>query len=320
MICVTGGAGFIGSNLVRALAARGADVVVVDDLTAGEKFRNLVGARLADYLDKDDFYALVARRDAWLERVEAVFHLGAITSTTCADGRLMMRANYDCSRALLEACGARRVPLVYASSAAVYGAGRVFREAPEHEQPINVYAFSKMLFDHLVRRALPAPPAPLVGLRYFNVYGPREDHKGPMASVALQLYDQLRQTGEARLFAGCGGYGDGEQRRDFVSVDDVVAVNLWFLEHGGPSGIFNVGTGRARSFNDVAAAVIRGLGRGRVRYVPFPATLAGAYQSFTEADLGTLRAAGYGGAFRDVDEGVGAYVAWLEARGGTEAA
>ncbi|MBI5477445.1 MAG: ADP-glyceromanno-heptose 6-epimerase [Deltaproteobacteria bacterium] len=316
MLVVTGGAGFIGSNLARALAERaGASVVVVDnltgDLTQGPKFRNLVGVRLADYLDKDDFLDLVTRRDALLERVEHVFHLGACSDTTAADGSYLMRNNFEYSKRVARFCLEGRVPLVYASSAAVYGAGRVFREAPEHERPLNVYGYSKQLFDDWVRQRLPGARSPLVGLRFFNVYGPREAHKGAMASMAYQLHEQLRATGVAPLFAGTDGYADGEQVRDFVYVDDVVAVGLWFLEHPARGGIYNVGTGRARSFNDLAAALIGRLGRGRISYVPFPEALAGVYQSCTRADLSALRGAGYDGAFRSLEEGVAAYVAWL---------
>lgn len=311
MLVVTGGAGFIGSNLARALAGRaGASVTVVDDLTRAPKFRNLVGARIADYLDQDDLLDLMARRDAWLQGVEAVFHLGACTDTTASDGRYVMRNNFEYSKAVARFCLEARVPLVYASSAAVYGAGSVFREQPEHERPLNVYGWSKQLFDDWVRRRLPEARSPVVGLRFFNVYGPREAHKGAMASMAYQLHEQLRATGVARLFAGADGYADGAQVRDFVYVDDVVAVALWFLAHGG-AGVYNVGTGRARSFNDLAAALVGRLGRGRIAYVPFPDSLRGVYQSRTEADLTALRGAGYDGTFRPLEEGVAAYVTWL---------
>jgi ADP-L-glycero-D-manno-heptose 6-epimerase len=312
MLVVTGGAGFIGSNLARALVAgAGASVLVVDDLTRAEKIRNLVGARIADYLDKDDFLELVGRRDALLEGVEGVLHLGACTDTTAADGRYVMRNNYEYSKRVARFCLERRVPLIYASSAAVYGAGRVFREAPEHERPLNVYGYSKHLFDEWVRRQLPEARSPLVGLRFFNVYGPREAHKGAMASLVAQLHGQVRATGVARLFGASGGYADGAQLRDFVYVDDVAAVARWFLEHP-TSGIYNIGTGRARTFNDLAAALLARLGRGQVTYVPFPAALEGVYQCYTQADLSALRGAGYDGAFRGLEEGVAAYVAWLE--------
>ncbi len=311
MILVTGGAGFIGSNLVHRLNARGRDdVLVVDDLEQGDKFRNLLGARIADYIDHVDFAAMVDRGDPALDGIEAILHQGACSDTTVRDGRFMMRANYESSKRMLGFATQRDIPLIYASSAAVYGGGTRFVEEPSCELPLNIYGYSKLLFDDFVRR-LPAARAPIVGLRYFNVYGPREAHKGSMASVAWHFHHQLLATGAVRLFRGSDGIADGEQRRDFVHVDDVTAVILWFLDHPGRSGIFNVGTGRCSSFNDVARAVLRFHGRGAIEYVPFPETLRGRYQSYTEADLSRLRAAGYEAAFRPVDEGVHAYLAAL---------
>lgn len=322
MIVVTGGAGFIGSNLVRALCERH-EVLVVDDLTDGDKFRNLVGCRVADYLDRDDFLERFGRGDA--AAVEAVVHQGACTVTTERDGRSMMRTNFEYSKRLLHACAERRIPLVYASSASVYGGGRAFREERACEGALNVYAWSKQLFDDYVRRVAlrdeppGRPEAPVVGLRYFNVYGPREAHKGAMASVAYHFDRQVRASGRIRLFSGSGGRGDGEQRRDFVHVDDVVAVVRWFLERAlersAPSGIYNVGTGHARSFNELAAQVIRHHGRGAVEYVPFPEALRVSYQSYTEADLCRLRAAGYDAPFRAIEEGVASYCRWLDETG-----
>jgi ADP-L-glycero-D-manno-heptose 6-epimerase len=312
VIVVTGGAGFIGSNLVHALAGRGESVVVVDDLKDGRKFANIVDADVADYLDFDGFYQDLAHGGKCLDGVRAVFHQGACSDTTEWDGRYVMRLNYEHSRTLLAACLERELPLIYASSAAIYGAGTRFAEQRDCERPINLYGYSKHLFDRHVLRRMEASPSQVVGLRYFNVYGPREDHKDRMASVARHLHRQVSEEGEARLFQGSGGYGDGEQRRDFVYVDDVVKVNLWFLDQPGPSGIYNVGTGRSQSFNDVAKAVIGWHGHGRVRYVPFPEDLQGRYQSFTEADLGALREAGYTGRFLSVEDGVARYLDWLD--------
>jgi len=314
MIIVTGGAGFIGSNIVRHLNEAGVtDILVVDDLADGHKAMNLAGARIADYLDHEEFLAhLVARRD-FGGRVSGVLHQGACTVTTEWDGRLMMRRNYAFSRELLHWCLEKGVALVYASSASVYGAGRESRVAPECERPVNVYAWSKLVFDQHVRRLVAGAQSPVVGLRYFNVYGPGEAHKGAMASVVWHFHNQLGQGEEVRLFEGSHGHGPGEQRRDFIHVDDVARANLWFLAHGGSRGIFNLGTGRARSFNDVARAVIAWHGRGQVRYVPFPPGLLAGYQSFTEADLATLRLAGYPHDFIGLEEGVRAYLDWLKA-------
>ena len=308
MILVTGGAGFVGSNLVRGLNGRGRrDVVVVDDLTDGRKFANLVDCEIADYWDKSELTARI--KDGTLERPEVVFHQGACAVTTEWDGRYMLATNYRYSVDLLEYCLAREVPLIYASSAAVYGASTVFKEGdPAVERPLNVYGYSKLLFDRYVRDRRPAPRSQVVGLRYFNVYGPGEAHKGGMASVAWHLHGQVRDTGEAKLFDASGGYAAGEQRRDFVYVDDVVNVNLWFHEQPRVSGIFNVGTGASATFNDLARAVMAWHGKGKIRYIPFPPELASRYKSFTQADIGALRSAGYDAPFRDVRSGVAAYL------------
>ena len=312
MIIVTGGAGFIGSNIVMGLNAKGInDILVVDDLSDGTKFKNLVDATIADYMDKDQFLAKVEAGGFAGVAIEALFHEGACSSTTEWDGKFMMENNYEYSKSLLHFCQAQSIPFIYASSASVYGGGSVFKEELSNEAPLNVYGYSKFLFDQYVRGQ--TLTSQVIGLRYFNVYGPREQHKGSMASVAFHLNNQLLEKGDIKLFAGCDGYADGEQLRDFVYVDDVVAVNLWFLDNPEVSGIFNLGTGRSQPFNDVAQAVLAYHQRGELSYIPFPDHLVGHYQSFTEADLGALRQAGCEHEFKTVAEGVAAYMQWLNA-------
>jgi ADP-L-glycero-D-manno-heptose 6-epimerase len=329
MIVVTGGAGFIGSNLVRGLNERGhTDILVVDDLTEGDKFVNLVDGQISDYMHKDDFRQMLG--SGKLGTIEAVLHQGACSDTTERNGRYMLDNNYRVTLEVFNFCQSRKIPLLYASSAAVYGAGPVYAESAVHEAPLNVYGYSKFLFDQVLRRHLKSLSAPVVGLRYFNVYGPNEQHKGRMASVAFHNMNQFMAEGHVRLFGGWDGYVDGGQLRDFIHVDDVVDVNLHFLGDTKTSGIFNCGTGRAQPFNDVARTVVNAIRaqRGKpalslkelvdqqlLRYIPFPDDLKGRYQSHTQADLSQLRAAGYDKPFRDVQTGVADYVGVMFARG-----
>jgi ADP-L-glycero-D-manno-heptose 6-epimerase len=309
MHIVTGGAGFIGSNVVQALTERGCDdVVVVDDLTDGHKFVNISNLNISDYLDKDDFIDRLAADKKFAKGITAILHLGACSETTEWDGRFMMQNNYSYSQKLLHHCLLNKAQFIYASSAAVYGGAKEFVEDPLFENPLNVYGYSKIQFDRYVRRVAVNAESQVVGLRYFNVYGPREQHKGSMASVAFHFNNQIREEGVANLFMGTDSYGDGEQLRDFVYIDDISNVNLWFLDNPTVSGIFNAGTGRAQSFNDVANAVIQWHGKGKIRYVPFPDHLRGAYQSFTQADLTQLRQSGCDVEFRPVEEGVKHYL------------
>ena len=308
MFIVTGGARFIGSNLVRALCERGKDVIVVDDLTDGRKFINLADCDIQDYWDKDELLTLISRGKSLEVSPQAVFHQGACSDTTEWDGQYMMQTNFEYSKRLLDYCGTNAIPFLYASSASVYGSGPVFNEDRCNEAPLNVYAYSKCLLDRYVRRVIEDSSSQIVGLRYFNVYGPREAHKGKMASIAWQLHQRMLSREAIALFEGSDGYADGEQRRDFVHVDDVVKVNLWFLEHPDVSGVFNLGTGRSQTFNDVARAVIAWHGGGEISYVPFPGHLQGRYQSFAEADISALRACGYEQPFLGVEEGVHRYL------------
>ncbi len=326
-VVVTGAAGMIGANLLRGLNAIGVDdIIAVDDLSDGAKYANLAGASIADYFDRRDFYARFERAE--FGAVDAVFHEGACSDTMEHDGRLMLDLNYRASKTLLDACQAQRVRLLYASSAAVYGGSETFREEPAFERPLNVYGYSKLLFDNVVRRMLASAASQVVGFRYFNVYGPHEQHKGRMASVAFHHFNQLRSEGRVKLFGPYGGYAAGEQARDFVFVEDIVAVNLWFFAHPEANGIFNVGSGRAEPFNDVAAAVVNAAGTerseaaqslaqivaaGQIQYIDFPQALVGKYQCFTQADLRRLRDIGCDHAFADVASGVGRYAAALRA-------
>lgn len=325
---VTGAAGFIGSNLVKALNDRGVtDIVAVDDPKHGPRPANLSDCVFSEYAGKGEFIGRLESGAYRKPALAAILHQGANSDTTVSEGdrASVMETNLHYSERLLDYCGGAGVPLIYASSAAIYGASREFREG-EHEIPLNIYGDSKLQFDQVVRKRGRRLPAQVVGLRYFNVYGDREQHKGRMASVAFHFFNQYRDAGHVRLFAGSGGYGDGEQRRDFVSVEDVVKINLWFLDHPEVSGIFNVGTGRAQTFNDVAVAVInacRAAGgeaalplaelrsRGTIEYAPFPEALSGKYQHFTQAQIDGLRRAGCREEFLGVEQGVGRYCRWL---------
>lgn len=325
-IIVTGAAGFIGANLVKALNGRGiTDIVAVDNLLRAEKFSNLVDCEIADYFDKHDFLARL--NDGYFENeIEAIFHQGACSNTMEQDGRYMMENNYRYSLALLNASLEEEIPFIYASSAAIYGGNQGFSESRANEGPLNIYGYSKFLFDQVVRRQLREANSQIVGFRYFNVYGPRESHKGRMASVAFHHYNQLKTNGCVRLFDGSHGYGPGEQRRDFVYIDDIIEAILFFYDHPDRSGIFNLGTGRAQSFNDVAASMVNSVraasgerelplqalqNAGLIQYIPFPEDLKGRYQAFTQADLTLLRKAGYEAGFLGVEEGVRRYASWL---------
>ncbi|MEG1834456.1 MAG: ADP-glyceromanno-heptose 6-epimerase [Burkholderiaceae bacterium] len=326
-IIVTGAAGFIGANNVAALNARGErDIIAVDNLGKADKFNNLAECEIADYIDKREFIDLVRSRK--LTKPAAVFHQGACSDTMESDGRYMMDNNFRYTLELFRWCQRERIPFIYASSAAVYGMGPVFAENRANERPLNVYGYSKFLFDQVLRRELPSLTAPVIGLRYFNVYGPREQHKGRMASVAFHQFHQYRESGKVKLFEGSHGYPNGGQQRDFVHVDDVIAVNLHFLDRP-VSGVYNCGSGRAQAFNDVALTVVNTLreasgklalslaeaaAQGLIEYVTFPEALKGKYQAFTQADLTQLRAAGCTHEFQTVQQGTASYVRKLLAR------
>ena len=308
MIVITGGAGFIGSNLINSLNRQGIDdILVVDDLLDGTKFVNLADQRITDYMDKDVFLKKVTE-GVFNEKVTALIHLGACSSTTEWDGEFVMRNNYEYSKSMLRYCQQNGIQFIYASSASVYGTGETFVEDLKYEKPINMYAYSKFLFDQYVRRRFDSFDSQVVGLRYFNVYGPREQHKGTMSSVAFHFNNQIKTDGICRLFTGIEGYENGGQLRDFVYVGDAVDVKLWFLDNPDISGIYNLGTGNAQSFNDVAQAVVDWHGKGEIEYIPFPDHLKGRYQSYTQADISQLRDKGYNKPFRTVQQGVKEYL------------
>ncbi|QDL55254.1 ADP-glyceromanno-heptose 6-epimerase [Rhodoferax aquaticus] len=332
-IVVTGAAGFIGSNIIAGLNARGLDdIIAVDDLKQGDKFRNLADLKIADYVDADVFYDAFSA--GHYGQIEAVFHEGACSDTMETDGKYMMSNNYTLSWNLFQACQKRGARLLYASSAATYGGSETFKEEPAYELPLNVYGYSKLLFDQRMRRECgndfqrtkAGKTHQVVGFRYFNVYGPREQHKGRMASVAFHQFNQFKSEGRVKLFGEYGGYAGGGQMRDFVFIDDVVAINLWFFDHPSESGIFNLGSGNAQPFNDVASSVVNAMRslqgetalplaeiaqQGLIEYVPFPDALRGKYQCYTQADLTRLRAVGCDHRFADVQTGVTQYVKWL---------
>lgn len=318
MIIVTGGAGFIGSNLVKGLNEKGyTDILIVDNLGQSEKFRNLVGLRYTDYVQKNDFLTGIKEGKYQPSSIQAIFHEGACSDTMEYDCNYMMSNNYEYSKVLLHFCLEWHIPFLYASSASTYGNGaHGFKEEENCEGALNIYAFSKLSFDRYVRQQLPEAKSLVVGLKYFNVFGPQEHHKGRMASIAYQLYHQMKQQGFVKLFKGIDGYADGEQLRDFVYVKDVVKVNLHFFENGGTNGIYNCGTGKARSFNDVAKAVIAHFDIGHIEYVDFPDGLRGKYQNYTQADLAHLTAAGYQGGFHSLEAAVAEYCKFLETNNG----
>lgn len=308
MIVVTGGAGFIGSRIVKKLNQEGyTNIIVVDDLTDGSKFTNIVDCRIVDYIDKQDFLNQILKNEITYS-ISSFFHQGACSVTMELNGHYMMKNNFDYSKHLLHYAINKKIPFIYASSASVYGNNVISTMEQQYERPLNIYGYSKLLFDNYVRRLLATTENQIVGLRYFNVYGSGETHKGDMASVVFHWNQQIVKTGVIKVFEGCDGYDHGEQSRDFIYVDDVVNVNIWFFKHTDQKGIYNVGTGKSRSFNEVARTVLNFHQQGSIQYIPFPQHLYKHYQKFTQADLTTLRRTGYSLPFTMIEEGISKYL------------
>ena len=320
MIIVTGGAGFIGSNIIKGLNELGrTDILIVDNLTNMVKFKNIQGLKAMDYLDKNDFMQRLQEGRFDREKIEVIFHEGACSDTMEYNGKYMMANNFEYTKTLFHFATARKIQFMYASSASTYGSGaHGFTETPSCEEALNVYAFSKLFFDNYLRRYAAKLESQVVGLRYFNVYGPQENHKGKMASMVFQMFNQFKAEGKVKLFDAYGDYGPGQQTRDFVYVNDVVKVNLFFWQHPELKGIYNCGTGHAHTFNTLAKGVLKYFKAPleKLVYVPFPEVLKGKYQSYTQADDKKLLAAGYDGGFTDIDKAVGEYCALLDKTGG----
>lgn len=305
MIIVTGGAGFIGRNIILGLNHLGRnDILVVDDLSDGIKFKNLVNLDIKDYLDKDQFLLDLAANK--IKNIDVIFHQGACSSTTEWDGKYMMQNNYEYSKILFNYCTEHCIPFLYASSAAVYGDGvNGFEEDENFEHPLNVYGYSKLLFDQYVLKNSHKHTAPVCGLRYFNVYGSGEAHKGSMASVAYHLNTQILNGEKPKLFLGSERF-----KRDFIYIDDIVKINLWAWQNK-ISGVYNCGTGHAQSFAEVGLAVLEYHGLTEIEWIPFPDHLKGKYQEFTEASIKKLEDAGYKEGFLTVKQGVKSYLTKL---------
>jgi ADP-L-glycero-D-manno-heptose 6-epimerase len=318
---VTGGAGFIGSNLVEQLGARGRLAVVIDDFATADKWANVRHSNIHDLVDWTETFAWLDRN---ADRVGQVFHLGAISSTTANDLKALLKHNVHFSNTVWDWCAARGKPLLYASSAATYGDGsrgfadNMALDELEKLAPLNPYGWSKHLVDLRVSRSVAGgakqPPA-WYGVKFFNVYGPREHHKGDMRSVALKLYETVKAGGPIELFRSYRpNFADGMQLRDFMHVGDSVDVMLWLMAQQPPSGIYNIGTGRAEAFLEIAKAIIAATGaNATVRFIDMPEAIRERYQYFTQANMSKLRSAGYNAPFRTVAEGVADYVRALSA-------
>ena len=310
MIIVTGGAGFIGTNLVRSLLNLNKKILIVEEIDRyTNKFQNIKNLDIVDCVAHDIFLKDLLN-DKYKNKIEYIFHLGACSKTTEPDRNYIMDVNLNYSKRLLEYAANNKINMVYASSASVYGSGNTFKEDSKNESSLNYYSESKLLFDNYVRDNFGKISSQIVGMRYFNVYGPYEQHKEVMSSVIFHFYNQLLNKGMLKLFRGSHGYGDGEQRRDFVFVKDTIDIKVWFMKNN-ISGIYNIATGKSRTFNDVANCVIDYFGSGHIEYIDFPNGLEKQYQAFTEADMTNLNIAGYSGKPTELEDGIKSYLSFL---------
>lgn len=315
MKVVTGGAGFIGSNLVKKLNDNDCkDILIVDDLTDGKKIKNLAGLDFVDFINIEDFLIEISSSKSLKDNIEVIFHQGACSSTTEWNGKYLMSNNYEYSKKLLHFSSEHNIQFIYASSASVYGDGiNGFSENRLNENPINMYAFSKFQFDQYVRDKFSTLKNQIIGLRYFNVYGPGESLKGGQASAIYHFISQAMSKNEISLFGESDGYKSGEQMRDFIHVDDCVDINLWFFKNPNVSGIYNVGTGKASSFNKIANCILDIHGSGSIKYINFPDGLKDFYQSFTEADNKNLLS-NYKKDFISIEDGVRNYYSYMNSK------
>ena len=307
-IVVTGGAGFIGSNLISNLNSTGyTNIILSDYFVNGKQVSNVNHLKINDFIPPDDLCDFIKNN-----RVDKMFHLGACSDTTEWNGEYMLEKNFSFSKRLLTACTLKKIPFVYASSASVYGLSEQFGENSSNEKPLNIYGFSKLLFDNFVRSKLSVFDSLVCGVRFFNVFGANEGHKKGMASVMYHFNNQLLSSGVIKIFRGSHNFGDGEHLRDFIEVNDAIDLTTW-LSNRKPSdsGIYNCGTGVARSFNEVAQLVVNWHKKGKIEYIDFPCTLMPFYQPHTCADIRRIRTLGYTNSFMTLEEGVNRYMNWL---------
>ena len=324
-ILVTGGFGFIGTNLIKKLNEIGfSDITCIDSLNNPLKLINASEIKISDFIDKKEFFSILKNTSSHAFDYDYIFHQGACSDTTCEDGNYIMQNNFTFSKLLADICLENYIPMVYASSASVYGEAKYFIES-KNEKALNYYAYSKLLFDEYIRnKNINSLKSQIVGLRYFNVYGPYEEHKNRMASVILHFYNQMKKNKKINIFEGSHGLENGEHKRDFIHVDNVVDMNLWFFKNNKISGIFNCGTSEANSYNKIADIIINYFKQNKnnfnltvddyKNYIKFPADLKDKYQPFTESSNENIKSLGYDNKFYSIEEGVNKYLKYLDVK------